>query len=275
MNNNITSNEWFNSHFNYAASVIVNSLPSFVHQNNKKILDFGCGDGITALGVSTKSSARVIGVDITRAFSHILKIAKDRVGISCLPSNLEFRRIYPGEKLLGTLKVDAIYSWSVFEHIDSNLLDSIINDLYLILPDYGILFLQIEPLYYSPFGSHLGRYLIEPWSHLLLSHTELIDKIMKNNSNMPSKEQDLSCEFSNSSADHIEYIFSEYKKLNKLTADTFVDKFTNCGFSVLGQYRNKLDLTPPDKLLDQFNINDLITNELLVVFAKGLPQNLS
>ena len=75
--------------------------------------------------------------------------------------------------LSGQVAADAIYSWSVFEHIPREQIPGIMEDLYALLPAAGLFFLQIEPLYFSPFGSHLRRFIDTPWAHLdIAGHPE-------------------------------------------------------------------------------------------------------
>ncbi len=47
-------------------------------------------------------------------------------------------------------------SWSTFEHVQRDQLAPIFRDLlHACLRPGGYFFVQIEPLFYSPFGSHL------------------------------------------------------------------------------------------------------------------------
>ncbi len=49
-------------------------------------------------------------------------------------------------------------------------------ELHRVLAQDGILFIQIEPLYQSPFGSHLLRLIPEPWAHLKMSKDAYLER---------------------------------------------------------------------------------------------------
>jgi len=163
------SDTWFRGHFEYAADAIQSWLTPEIKLNQSRMLDFGCGDGITALGVALKAQpADLVGVDITRDFESINELSKSQLGLSGPPSNLRFQQITAGEPLRFS-KIDAIYSWSVFEHIDRRHLPGILASFRHALRPGGLVFIQIEPLYFSAFGSHLQRLVQEPWAPLSLS----------------------------------------------------------------------------------------------------------
>src|ERR1700693_6445968 len=174
----LPSDEWFKSHYDYAANVIGSWLSEVVDMNSIVLLDFGCGDGIMDLGISVKfKPKKLLGIDITQAFKHIDAIAKNMAGLKELPDGLEFHQVDPGAPLASRFNVDAIYSWPSFEHIEREHLDGIISDLFNLLSPGGFFFLEIAPLYYSPFGSHLERYVKEPWAHLLFDDEEILKRI--------------------------------------------------------------------------------------------------
>ena len=151
---------WFRDHFDHAASIVETWLRPEIDLQNAVLLDFGCGDGITDLGVALKCRPRAMtGVDTTSKFAHLDGLAVSQLGLNRLPEYLSFRRIEEGHRLAGTMQVDAVFSWSTFEHIDRRFLPAIIADLFDLLPSGGLFFMQIEPLYYSPFGSHLLRFV--------------------------------------------------------------------------------------------------------------------
>ena len=168
------SDQWFKDHFECAAPIIHEWLSAEMEMAGASLLDFGCGDGITDLAIALKYRPKnVIGVDITSTFTNLDEIAARQIGLNRFPKNLSFQKIAPGQSLAHTLKVDAIFTWSAFEHIERPFLDMVVADLFDLLPQGGLFFLQIEPLYYSPFGSHLGRFIKQPWAHLLLDEETL------------------------------------------------------------------------------------------------------
>ncbi|MCG6899774.1 MAG: class I SAM-dependent methyltransferase [Gammaproteobacteria bacterium] len=78
------------------------------------ILDFGCGEGTTALGLALEyAPSHVVGVDKMPAPERRLPIAGTEPGLSSLPENLESHRVKPGFLHNENDEFDVICSWSV------------------------------------------------------------------------------------------------------------------------------------------------------------------
>ena len=171
---------WFDSHFNHAATRVIDWLSAEMDLDSaSSILDFGCGGGVTTLGVALRyPSVEVHGVDIGDKFLQLPDLAKEQLHLQQLPDNLHFHRIQPLQPLAEKHAVDAVFCWSVFEHVPQSHLPAIFADLYNTIGDGGLFFLQIEPFYYSPWGSHLRRFVDTPWAHLLWSSGQLHDAVM-------------------------------------------------------------------------------------------------
>lgn len=184
-----------------------------------------------------------------------------------LPENLSFRRIEEGHRLAGTIDVDAIFSWSAFEHIDRRFLHTIVADLFALLPSGGLFFMRIEPLYYSPFGSHLIRFIRQPWAHLLWGEQVLKQALLDFAGDIPENEKDAHF----ASRDFAEYklfIFKEFEKLNKLTANEICSLFLTQGFEILRDERYKVAQPVPELLLSKYPAEDLLTNEIRLLLRK-------
>lgn len=258
--------EWFRAHFIYAPDVIAHwlrqSVPSL---QNASILDFGCGDGIMALGMKLRHDLPyVCGVDLHESNRYLAETATKQIGLKALPPGLEFMVLDSARPLTHAAgrRFDFIYSWSVFEHIAVDLLPGILHDLKQALNDDGRFFLQIEPLYYSPFGSHLGGVITEPWAHLLLSETELTAKVLG------FDLADLDGEFKNktfdecSSGDFKKYLLREYRSLNKITLRELMECCTAAGFEVVDSWKQETHFNPPTELLSRYSAGDLKTTEV-------------
>ena len=182
---------WFDSHFNHAAQRVIEWLaPELPVDASLSLMDFGCGGGITTLGVALRyPGAQVYGVDIGDKYLQLPGLAQDQLNLHALPDNLHVRQIQPMQPLAPDYDIDAIFSWSVFEHIPQSQIPAIMQDLYDMLPAGGLFFLQIEPLYYSPWGSHLRRFVDTPWAHLLWSADELRDAVLKYDGDIPPQHQ--------------------------------------------------------------------------------------
>lgn len=261
---NITD-DWFRSHFIYAPDVIHQWMIKWSKKTNLSILDFGCGDGIMSLGMRLRYPIdSLCGVDLHDSNRFLADTAMKQIDLQQLPSNFWFLTIDPNKTLFETTtkKFDFAYSWSVFEHIEAEFLPKILGEIREVLNNQGIFFIQIEPLYYSPFGSHLGGVVKEPWAHLLLSEEDLRKKIFGFDLNS------LDAEFKNktfevcSNEDFKKYLMREYKTLNKLTCNELVKLCEEAGFSVIECWKNQVDIEPPIQLLDKYEEEDLVTSEI-------------
>jgi 2-polyprenyl-3-methyl-5-hydroxy-6-metoxy-1,4-benzoquinol methylase len=265
----LPSQEWFDSHYNWAANIVGTWIKEEIDIKSATILDFGCGDGVTGLGVADNFSPKmVVGVDIRDSFKNISHIAQRMAPTQALPSNISFLQIDPSERLADKVKANAVFSWSCFEHIERQHLTTIFQDIYDMLPTGGLFFLQIEPLYFSPYGSHLAAYVEQPWQHLLISEEELRQLVQDatppdgikgtRNSAVPLQQRK-------------SFHLRQYTTLNKLTADEVLKIGTDIGFTVKKEMRSKVDLEPPATLIEQYGLDTLLTNETRVLFKKPNP----
>ncbi|MDB5850687.1 MAG: Methyltransferase type 11, partial [Rhodoferax sp.] len=217
------SDEWFRSHFDYATDVVNHWLGSVMDLKTARLLNFGCGDGITDLGLALRHGATSIhGIDIRAEYAKLPRIAKEQLGLRRLPPGLRFETIQPSAKLEGRVKANGIFSWSTFEHIQKDQLLPIARDLYATLEPGGFFFLQIEPLYFSAFGSHLRRYDDVPWHHLLVDNDALWSVIQAHEGPIDGAERDFG--FDDFGVEgYKKFVFNEYLALNQLTADQLVE----------------------------------------------------
>jgi cyclopropane fatty-acyl-phospholipid synthase-like methyltransferase len=264
------TDEWFASHFRYAADVVNEALSPRLEPSASVLLDFGCYDGTTALGLMLRHRwKRVIGVDIDPGFECLPRLAREQLGLQQLPRALEFRRIQPTESLAPVGRVDAIMSWSVFEHVDRNILDRVVTDFHAVLAPGGYCFLQVDPLYYSPQGSHLGRFATAPWAHLRMTADELERFVMAaEEGTVPADE--ITEQFRSRSFDEYKrFIFRHYQELNRVTADELVALFQRNGFSLLWEKRRRTTDPIPDGLLDRHDEDVLRTCEIIALFQSA------
>lgn len=228
---------------------------SWLEKNNiflkdKKILDFGCGLGISTVGLSFFCDAsEVIGVDIGDDYKQCNTILKGMNQKIKIPKNVSFKKIEPCESL-GTKLFDVAVSWSVLEHVSQDIFDNQISIISKSIVDDGHAIFQIAPLYYSAFGSHLFG-IHEPWAHLYLQD-DILEKKVKNFSHNNFKNH-----------------WDCYRTLNKFSKDNFIEKIQKNGFKVIDQYLTTEDLIPPKDLLGKFNSELLTNNQILLVCAKA------
>lgn len=263
------TDEWFRAHFDYAAEVVHQWVGGVLDVRAAKLLNFGCGDGITDLALVLRHGATAIhGVDIRREYAKLPRIAREQLGMARIPAALTFETIAPGAPLAGRYPlVDGIMSWSTFEHVQRDQLAPIFADLHACLRPGGYFFIQIEPLFYSPFGSHLRRYDEVPWHHLLASEEALWQVIKNHQGPIDAAEVDFG--FADFGVDgYKEFVFKEYRSLNRLTADELVDLTTQAGFHVVRQERRNVEMEIPSALRGRYPDELLLNNEIFLLLSK-------
>lgn len=263
------TDEWFRAHFEYAADVVHQWVGGVLDVRTATFLNFGCGDGITDLSLVLRYGATAIhGVDIRREYSKLPRIAREQLGMARIPSALTFETIQPGASLAGSRPlVDGIMSWSTFEHVQRDQLATILADLHACLKPGGYFFIQIEPLFYSPYGSHLRRYDEVPWHHLQASEDELWKIIQDHDGPIDAAEVDFG--FADFGVDgYKRFVFKEYQALNRLTGDELVAFATQAGFRLERQERRNVEMDVPESLLARFPQEWLLNNEILLLLRK-------
>lgn len=263
------TDEWFRAHFEYAADVVNHWVGGVLDIPQSRFLNFGCGDGITDLSLVLRYGATSIhGVDVRREYQKLPRIAREQLGMRRVPVALTFETIESGDALARAgVQYDGIMSWSTFEHVRRDQLPSILADLHACLRPGGYFFIQIEPLFYSPYGSHLRRYDDTPWHHLLAGEDELW-KVIENHQG-PIDPAEVDFGFADFGVDgYKRFVFNEYRALNRLTADELVQFAKGAGFSVAREERRTVDLDVPEGLLSQYPRDWLVNNEIFLLLRK-------
>ena len=263
------STTWFDSHFNHAASRVLDWIGAELDlQAATAMMDFGCGGGITTLGVALRHpQIRVHGVDIGDKFRQLPGLAKEQLHLQHLPDNLHFHQIEPLQVLAEHHAVDAVFSWSVFEHVPQSQIPVIFADLYNSLHKGGLFFLQIEPLYYSPWGSHLRRFIDVPWAHLLWPGEQLRTAVMQYSGDIPPQHQGHQYRERNME-DFKRFHLGEFDSLNRITANQVAALVQEAGFEIVREQRLRMDIAVPDELLERYPEEDLRTNGILMLARK-------
>jgi hypothetical protein len=202
----------------------------------------------------------VLGVDIHSNYADLDRFSAEVLNAP-LPKNLRFMTIDPGQSVSSFMTPDVIFSWSVMEHVSRDILRSVLVDLHETLAPNGILFTQICPLYFSPFGSHLQTVIDEPWHHLTYNHDELRRKIVPCPS-IPAIDE------------NGPWRFGQYERLNKITAEELAQYISQTGFDALEDTRLLMDLSPPPALLTAHPAEVLTNHELIFVHRKGISGKL-
>lgn len=275
LNESSIRDDWFRAHYCYAGKVLGDWLSDAgLDYSQATILDFGCGDGITDLSLCLNYSPKqMIGVDLFEAASHLPDMAARELGLPGLPRNLSFRTIAPGTRLAGDHLLDAVVSWSTFEHVHRPLLKEVLADLFMALKPGGLFFAQIEPLYFSPYGSHLQRFTAEPWAHLLKSDAELWQIIESHQLDFSPDQKDVMARVRDEETIR-NFLFKSYQELNRLTAEEFLDHVVAAGFKLEKQVVKQIEgMDVPRELRYRYRDDVLLTNEVVVLARKPFDSN--
>ena len=170
---------WWDDHFTQAPKQIIEFFQGDgIALDGKVILDVGCGDGILSLGLSDKSSAsKIIGVDLVEVDRAELGHIASANGVPSLPepSSLDFIVSTPDHIPLADESIDAVVSWSVFEHVKD--LDALWSEIRRVLKPDGLIFLQIWPMFWSEHGSHLWPWMVDSFIQYHSNNDEIKHKI--------------------------------------------------------------------------------------------------
>lgn len=261
---------WFEAHIAYAAPTVCEWLAPVLAPGST-VMDFGCGDGITTLGVALENpEVEVVGVDIHTAFDRLTERAAEQLGLDALPPNLSFYTIHKGGPPAQPRSIEGFYSWSTFEHIARQDLAAVATGLADALKVGGLGFVQIEPLYHSAFGSHLGHIVEEPWAHLTLDHDQFLAAVGDATVEVDAEHQDERYRRRGAEG-YRQKMVAEFESLNRLTADELVGVWRAAGLRVNREHRAEQDLEPPEPLLDRHRRSDLVTNEVRMIIERPRP----
>ena len=254
----------FNKKFYTVIDEFVKWMPEKFDYHNSNILDFGCEFGVMTLAIALRlKPKKVIGVDINSHHKQLFELIGDKIDIDEPPKNLEFHQVSPVEKFSLKYQFDVIFSWSAFEHVNQPDLQEVVSELYDCLSPKGFIFLQIAPLFYSAYGSHLNTLIDKPWAHLSMQNN-----LLRNHVITEPKKDFYKNESDNSYIEIKNSIFGCYETLNKITADGIIDLFENNGFSTIKQKRTNCSQKPPRSLLKIFSKKILKTEQIVVLFQK-------
>jgi SAM-dependent methyltransferase len=243
------SDETYRQKFTYLPSILQDWMAPYGGLHGKEILDFGCGEATTAMGVALQYEAtRVVGIEIGRDADRCLPLAQQQLGLEELPPNLTLHRTMPGKMHDPADRFDLIYSWSVFEHIEQTLLAPILEQLRGTLKPGGKLLIQIAPLYFSAEGSHLNPWIPEPWGHLVNQHSRYRNKLVACTSESLFKS-----------------LWGTYRTLNRITAPQLIDAVKAAGFTLVREYFTQDNREIPEVLQGVYTEEVLRTDQVVLL----------
>ena len=201
-------------------------------------------------------------------FGLIYASAQKNLGARVLPPNLAFRQNRLGEPLpLADASVDLIYSWSVFEHVAD--VPGVLAEFARITKPGGVLFIQVEPLFHGPYGSHLQRLVDEPWAHLRLGEEEFLRRAASARDEIPEHEKDTL--YRDHSFEELKrYLLGEYRSLNRITADDLIRAVSAAGFDIAATRLIEPEGLEPDAgLLQRYPRELLLTNQIVLTARRS------
>ena len=244
---------WFFKHFEHAARVIIYYMLDDSPLLRGKILDVGCGDGITDLGIFLRKQPELlVGIDVESNFRELPRMMRENgLPVDLWPENLVFRDVdanhipYPNDYF------DVVLSWGSLEHIAGGYWRAL-KEIKRVLKDGGLFFLN-PGLYYSHIGHHLGEFTAEPFVHLKKSPEELKEIVFTAQPRYMDRGG-----LAYSPADFWRY----YSELNKITIPQLERELRMLNFEFKKVAVRAADLVTYTPELQHYSIQDLTADEI-------------
>lgn len=247
--------DWFFRHFDHAAATVVSYMLGDSPKLAGRLLDVGCGDGITALGVALRTGCEsMVAIDPFRGFDRLPEIVRaNHLPPDAIPSRLRFLAEDANFLPFPDDSFDVVISWAAVEHFAGGYLQALREMKRVLRPD-GLLFIH-PGLFYCNGGHHLAEYCREPFFHLRKSPEQVREIVF---SATPAYE-DRAGE-TPTPAQHWQW----YNELNRITVSRFEQELRALEFEpwrVALRTEGLVEYTPETLA---YPMQDLATNELYV-----------
>jgi SAM-dependent methyltransferase len=245
--------DWFFRHFDHAATTVISYLLGDHPLLKGRILDVGCGDGITDLGIALRTQCEeLIGLEPFRQYERLPQIvAENNLPTDIIPKNLRFVAEDANFLPFEDNSFDVVVSWGSVEHIAGGYLQALREVKRVLKPDG--LFMVAPGLFYSNIGHHLTEFSSEPFFHLKKSEHEIRDLVLKT----PPKYIDRSGEFSSN-----EQFYQWYTELNRITVANFEKEMRALEFAPWRIALRTDALVEYTREIERYPIQDLANTEL-------------
>jgi ubiquinone/menaquinone biosynthesis C-methylase UbiE len=246
--------DWFFRHFDHAATTVVSYLLGDHPSLRGRILDVGCGDGITDLGIALRTRcSELVGIDPFKGFERLPTIiAENHLPADILGAcNLRFMAADANFLPFADDSFDALISWGSIEHMAGGYLQALREMKRVLKPD-GLIMLH-PGLYYSNIGHHLNEFSSEPFFHLRKTREEIRKMVLET----PPRYIDRAGEFSSN-----EQFYQWFTELNPITVTRIEQEMRALDFRpwrVAIRTQDLIEYTPD---IEQYPIQDLATTEL-------------
>ncbi|MET0232442.1 MAG: methyltransferase domain-containing protein [Rhodanobacteraceae bacterium] len=250
--------DWFYKHFDHAARTTASYLLGDSPLLRGRILDVGCGDGITDLGIALRyAPAELVGIDPFRGYERLPEIIRNAgLPADVMPPNLRFLPASANEIPFDDDRFDVVVSWGSLEHIAGGYATALAEIRRVLRP--GGLLMAHPGLFYSDVGNHLGEFAFareEPYVHLKRSREWLRDKVLASEPDRMDRSGDVA-----TPADYWQW----FTELNPITVPAFERELRELGFEpwrVAVRTHDRVDYTPE---LQRYSFVDLAVGELYV-----------
>jgi SAM-dependent methyltransferase len=250
--------DWFFKHFDHAARTTVSYLLGDSPLLKGRILDVGCGDGITDLGIALRQKPQeLIGIDPFRGYERLPEILKRaHLPIERLPDNLRFLPEGANAIPFPDDHFDVVLSWGSLEHIVGGYAQALTEIRRVLRP--GGLLMAHPGLYFSDVGNHLGEFRFaqeEPHVHLKRPHDWLREQVL----NGEPERMDRSGDY----ATPAQY-WQWFTELNPITVSGFERELRELGFEpwrIAVRTHDRVEYTAE---LQNYSFVDLAVGELYV-----------
>ncbi len=254
--------DWFFRHFDHAATTIGGYLLKDSSLLRGRVLDVGCGEGITDLGLYLRYQPELlVGIDPFGGFDRLPEIARaNHVPLEPWPERLRFMREDANHLPFEDDSFDVVLSWGSLEHIAGGYGQALREIKRVLRPD-GLLFAH-PGLYYGNYGNHLGEFSDEPFVHLKRSSEALKELVL----NTPPRYIDRAGEFSTP-----EQYWQWFTELNPITVAGFEQELRALDFEpwrVAIRTEDIIEYTPE---ILSYPMQDLATLELYVACWNRKP----
>jgi SAM-dependent methyltransferase len=250
--------DWFFKHFDHAARTTTSYLLGDSPLLKGRILDVGCGDGITDLGIALRLKPQeLIGIDPFRGYERLPDILqRAHLPVERLPEYLHFLPASANSLPFPDNHFDVVLSWGSLEHIAGGYAQALAEIRRVLRPD-GLL--MVHPgLFYSDVGNHLGEFRFaqeERYVHLKRPREWLREQVLAGEPDRMDRSGD--------HATPAEY-WQWFTELNPITVPGFERELRELGFEpwrVALRTHDRVDYTPE---LQGYSFVDLAVGELYV-----------
>lgn len=252
------ANDWFFKHFDHAARTVASYMLGESPLLRGRILDVGCGDGITDLGIALRwQPQELVGIDPFRGFERLPDILRGaKLPLRELPANLRFLPADANAIPFADDSFDVVLSWGSLEHIVGGYRTALEEIRRVLRPD-GLLFAH-PGLFHSDIGHHLGEFAFaqrEPYVHLKYPRERLREMVLSSTPQAIDRAGDFATP---------EQYWQWFTELNPITVPGFERELRELGFEpwrVALRTHDRVDYTPE---LQSYSFVDLAVGELYV-----------